>query len=180
MIDSSPHLTWTNVFIGLLFVIFDSVLSIILGLGIASSLLIAAVRCIIQLSVMGLVLDKVFASNNIWGVAGIAVLLNVLAATEATYNKAKRRFSNMFPLILAAMMSGTVPVSILGTNFAMAQHPFWKPDQYSTCILSIHLLLRRGRRAQQCNPPAARTHSVLPARLILILNNSPHHWYDSR
>lgn len=72
MIDSSPHLTWTNVFIGLLFVIFDSVLSIVLGLGIASSLLIAAVRCIIQLSVMGLVLDKVFASNNIWGVVGIA------------------------------------------------------------------------------------------------------------
>lgn len=36
------------------------------------------------------------------------------------------------------MMSGTVPVSILGTNFAMAQHPFWKPDQFSTCILSIH------------------------------------------
>lgn len=35
------------------------------------------------------------------------------------------------------MMSGTVPVSILGTNFAMAQHPFWKPDQFSTCILSI-------------------------------------------
>lgn len=38
------------------------------------------------------------------------------------------------------MMSGTVPVSILGTNFAMAQHPFWKPDQFSTCILSIHQL----------------------------------------
>lgn len=72
MIDSSPHLTWTNVFIGFLFVIFDSVLSIILGLGIASSLLIAAVRCVIQLSIMGLVLGKVFASNNIWGVAGIA------------------------------------------------------------------------------------------------------------
>lgn len=72
MIDSSPHLTWTNVFIGFLFVIFDSVLSIILGLGIASSLLVAAVRCVIQLSIMGLVLGKVFASNNIWGVAGIA------------------------------------------------------------------------------------------------------------
>ncbi|KGB80142.1 hypothetical protein I307_03287 [Cryptococcus deuterogattii 99/473] len=134
MIDSSPHLTWTNVFIGFLFVIFDSVLSIILGLGIASSLLIAAVRCVIQLSIMGLVLGKVFASNNIWGVAGIAVLLNVLAAIEATYNKAKRRFSNMFPLILLAMMSGTVPVSILGTNFAMAQHPFWKPDQFIPII----------------------------------------------
>lgn len=72
MIDSSPHLTWTNVFIGFLFVIFDSVLSIVLGLGIASSLLVAAVRCVIQLSIMGLVLGKVFASNNIWGVVGIA------------------------------------------------------------------------------------------------------------
>lgn len=43
------------------------------------------------------------------------------------------------------MMSGTVPVSILGTNFAMAQHPFWKPDQFSTCILSIHQLSFWGR-----------------------------------
>lgn len=98
MIDSSPHLTWTNVFIGLLFVIFDSVLSIILGLGIASSLLIAAVRCIIQLSVMGLVLDKVFASNNIWGVAGIAGELV----------KSMRHGDFFFPLQAETKKSGTV------------------------------------------------------------------------
>ncbi|EIW68639.1 hypothetical protein TREMEDRAFT_31647 [Tremella mesenterica DSM 1558] len=129
MLDST-HLTWTNVFLGLLFVIFDSVLSLLLGLGIGGSLLVASVRCIIQLSIMALVLDKVFMSNNIWGVFGIAVLLNVLGAFEATYNKSKRRFSNMFPLVLSAMLCGTLPISILGSEFAMAQRPFWQPDQY--------------------------------------------------
>nr|XP_018265881.1 uncharacterized protein I303_02257 [Kwoniella dejecticola CBS 10117]OBR88039.1 hypothetical protein I303_02257 [Kwoniella dejecticola CBS 10117] len=95
MIDSSPNLTWVNVLIGLLFILFDSLLSLVLGLGIGGSLMVAAARCVLQLSIMGLILDKVFASNNIWGVIGIAVLLNLLGAFEATYNKAKRRFSNM-------------------------------------------------------------------------------------
>ncbi|KAK8846652.1 hypothetical protein IAR55_005739 [Kwoniella newhampshirensis] len=134
MLDPSPTLTWFNVLIGLLFIIFDAVLSLILGLGIGSSLLVAAARCILQLSVMGLILDKVFASDNIWGVFGIAVLLNILGATEATYNKSKKRFNNMFPFVLAAMLSGTVPISILGTRFAMSQNPFWRPDQYVPII----------------------------------------------
>ncbi|KAK6904140.1 hypothetical protein L486_03718 [Kwoniella mangroviensis CBS 10435] len=132
--SSSPTLTWTNVLIGLLFILFDSLLSLVLGLGIGGSLMVAAGRCVLQLSVMGLILDKVFASNNIWGVFGIAALLNVLGAFEATYNKSKRRFSNMFPLILASMLSGTVPISVIGTRFAMSQNPFWKPDQYVPII----------------------------------------------
>ena len=68
----SPTLTWTNVLIGLLFIVFDALLSLVLGLGVGGSLMVAALRCIVQLSIMGLVLDKVFASQNPWGVAGIA------------------------------------------------------------------------------------------------------------
>jgi len=69
---SSSNLSWLNVGIGLLFIIFDAVLSFALNLGIGGSLLVAAVRCVLQLTVMGLILDKVFASNNVWGVVGIA------------------------------------------------------------------------------------------------------------
>lgn len=65
-------LTPINVGIGLLFVVFDSLLSISFGLGIGGSLLVAAARCVLQLSVMALILDKVFESNNVWGVFGIA------------------------------------------------------------------------------------------------------------
>lgn len=70
--SSSANLTWANVAIGLAFIAFDAVLSLILGLGIGGSLIVAATRCIVQLTVMGLVLDKVFAAQNVWGVAGIA------------------------------------------------------------------------------------------------------------
>lgn len=89
------YLTLTNVGIGLLFVIFDAVLSGVLGLGIGTSLVVAAVRCIVQLSAMSLVLGKVFDSDSVWAVAGIALVLNVLGAIEATFNKAKARYTNM-------------------------------------------------------------------------------------
>jgi len=68
----SPTLSWLNVGFGFLFILFDAILSATLGLGIGGSLVVAATRCVIQLSIMGLVLDKVFASDNIWGVIGIA------------------------------------------------------------------------------------------------------------
>lgn len=95
--DPTPdtQLTWVNVAIGLLFIVFDAVLSGVLGLGIGTSLMVAAARCILQLSVMSLVLGKVFESHNIFAVAGIALLLNVLGAIETTFNKAKRKYTNM-------------------------------------------------------------------------------------
>jgi ABC-type iron transport system FetAB permease component len=71
-IETSATLSWANVLIGLLFILFDAVLSLILGLGIGASLIVAAARCVLQLSVMGLVLDKAFASQNGWSVVGIA------------------------------------------------------------------------------------------------------------
>lgn len=97
MAETTPdtQLTWINVAIGLLFIVFDAVLSGVLGLGIGTSLMVAAARCILQLSVMSLVLGKVFESHNIFAVAGIALLLNVLGAIETTFNKAKRRYTNM-------------------------------------------------------------------------------------
>ena len=66
------YLTWTNVAIGSSFIFADSIVSFALGLGIGGSLLTAAVRCVLQLSVTALVLQKVFEAENFWGVAGIA------------------------------------------------------------------------------------------------------------
>lgn len=88
-------LTWVNVGIGFLFVLFDALLSTVLGLGIGRGLVVAACRCIIQLTVMSKVLGTVFESNNIFAVIGIALLLENLAAIEGTFNKAKRRYTGM-------------------------------------------------------------------------------------
>ena len=36
-----------------------------------------------------------------------------------------------FPIVLVAMLGSTLPISIIGTKFAMSVTPFWAPTQFS-------------------------------------------------
>ena len=54
------------------FVLFDAFVSLVYRLGVGTSMTTAAVRCVVQLSFLALVLQKVFDTNNPWAVAGIA------------------------------------------------------------------------------------------------------------
>jgi len=128
---NGQNLDWLNVALGFGFVLFNVLLTTFLRLDsdIPGSLLVAAVRCIVQLSLLTLVLQPVF-NGGPWAVAGIAVLFNLLGTFEAVLNKSKRRFTYMFPSLLLSMAGSTIPVSIIGSRFAMSHEPFWKPDQY--------------------------------------------------
>ncbi|EMD31484.1 hypothetical protein CERSUDRAFT_119707 [Gelatoporia subvermispora B] len=128
--EDTTHLSWANVGLAFSFIVFDAVVSTTFNLGIGSSLVTAAVRCVLQLSVVALVLQKVFETNNPWAVAGIAFLLNLMGTTETVVNKSKRRYKHMFPSVLVGMLGSTIPVSIIGIRFAMDVEPFWKPEQY--------------------------------------------------
>lgn len=124
------HLTWTNIGVGLLFLLLDAFLSWYFALGLSTSLLVAAARCVVQLTVMGFVLQRVFETDSPWAVAGITCLLILLGTVEVVINKSKRRFTHMFPTVLVSMMSSAIPVSILGTRFAMGYTPWWQPAAY--------------------------------------------------
>ncbi|KAI0925701.1 hypothetical protein AcV5_008369 [Taiwanofungus camphoratus] len=137
---TSP-LTWGNVGLAFSFILFDAVVSFVAGLGVGSSLVTAAVRCVLQLSVVALVLQKVFETNNPFAVAGIAFLLNLMGTMETVINKSKRRYNHMFPSVMLGMLGSTIPVSIIGTRFAMAVEPFWQPDQYSVLTFGIRSTL---------------------------------------
>ncbi|OJT07360.1 UPF0014 membrane protein [Trametes pubescens] len=128
--DPSTHLNWGNVGLAFSFILLDGLLSTTFGLGVGSSLITAAVRCIVQLSVVALILQKVFETNNPWAVAGMACLLNFMGTAETVINKSKKRYDYMFPSVLLGMLGSTIPVSIVGVRFAMDVDPFWKPEQY--------------------------------------------------
>ncbi|KAI0080927.1 UPF0014-domain-containing protein [Panus rudis PR-1116 ss-1] len=128
--SGTTHLNWGNVGLAFSFIVFDAVVSHTFRLGVGSSLVTAAVRCVLQLSLVALILQKVFEANNPWAVAGIALLLNLMGTTETVVNKAKRRYTHMFPTVLAGLLGSTIPVSIIGIRFAMSAEPFWKPEQY--------------------------------------------------
>jgi ABC-type iron transport system FetAB permease component len=68
----AEDLSWTNIALGLSFIAFNAVISQLLHLGVGTSLVTAAVRCVVQLSVMALVLQQIFSTNNPWAVAGLA------------------------------------------------------------------------------------------------------------
>ena len=67
-----PLLTWSNVVLAFSFVVFDAVLSSAYRLGISNSLISAAFRCVVQLSVMALVLESIFKTKNPYGIVGLA------------------------------------------------------------------------------------------------------------
>lgn len=124
------HLTWANVGVAIAFLLVDASLSAYFRLGLSKSLLVAATRCILQLYLMSLVLDKIFAANSPWGVAGLALILNLLSAYEITLNKAKRRYEGMFMVSLASTSISCVPLFAIASRFAMSSEPWWAPSKY--------------------------------------------------
>jgi len=128
--SGTTNLNWWNVGLAFSFILLNAAISLGFNLGIGSALVTAAIRCVLQLSVVALLLQKVFETNNPWAVAGIALLLNLMGTIETTVNKSKRRYQYMFPSVLAGMIGSTIPVSVIGIRFAMAVEPLWKPEQY--------------------------------------------------
>lgn len=126
----NTELGWGNVLIALAFVLLNSAISGVLKIGVGTSLMIGAIRCMVQLTLVALVLEPVFAAENKWAVAGISFLLNFLGTIEIVINKSKRQYQYMFPSVLIAMIGSTIPISILGAKFAMAVDPFWTPMQF--------------------------------------------------
>ena len=75
--DSAPskpnaQLSWANVGFAFGFIVFDAVLSKSLSLGVGALLVTSAFRCAVQLSLVALILQKVFDADNPWAVAVIA------------------------------------------------------------------------------------------------------------
>jgi ABC-type iron transport system FetAB permease component len=76
----TTELSWANVGLAFSFIALDALLSHVFGLRVGSSLVTAAVRCIIQLAIVAKLLHAVFETHNPWGVAAIARECHACAA----------------------------------------------------------------------------------------------------
>ncbi|KAH9978439.1 UPF0014-domain-containing protein [Russula vinacea] len=129
--DPVADLGWSHVGFGLVFIVFNAAISRTLHLRLGASLVVAALRCVVQLTLVATVLQRVFAAKSIWAVAGIACnIANILGTFEVVVIKAKRRYKDMFRTVFVALLASTIPVSILGVRFSMSVFPFWTPEQF--------------------------------------------------
>ena len=97
-------------------------------IGLEFKLAMAAGRSIIQLLILGYVLDFILALNNIWAVVAIlAVMLTVSAIV--TRNGISKKIPLLLPLLWVSMFISTVGV-LLYVNFLIIQPEPWYAPQY--------------------------------------------------
>lgn len=107
-------------------VLLNGGLSVWLRLGLEKTLAIASVRSVVQLSLLGLVLEPVFAAGNPWLVGGICVVMVVLASRAAA-KRSSRRFPGIVRSSLLALVVGAGSTALLGTAAIIQVDPWWEP-----------------------------------------------------
>ncbi|KAJ3060221.1 hypothetical protein HDU98_003780 [Podochytrium sp. JEL0797] len=124
------HLSPSNVAIGFLLILVNAGIASFLGLHITQQLFISAFRCVLQLSLLGLVLKPVFESDSIPLVFLLALGMATLSSLEICFNKTKARFIYMLPVVWVVVVVTAFLGSFLGNAYAIQAAPWYEARQY--------------------------------------------------
>ncbi|WP_026734411.1 ABC transporter permease [Fischerella sp. PCC 9605] len=128
------------------------------SIGLELNLALATGRTILQLAVLGYVLDFIFAFDNAWAVLGfLAVLLTITAIVAR--NRITQKIPQVLPLVWGSILVSTVLV-IIYTNFIIIQPNRWYEPQYVIPLAGIIL----GN--------AMNAAAIAGERLVNTINNS--------
>ncbi|OZC02384.1 ABC transporter permease [Rubricoccus marinus] len=111
-------------------------LSVALRLGLAKDLVIGAARMTVQLLLVGLVLDWVFASENAWLILGIATVMAALAG-RAAVNRTVRRYPGILWNALVVILGASFLVTGATVLGILRVEPWFDP-QY---LIPLHGML---------------------------------------
>jgi len=125
-------LHWSNVATASLLLILNGFLSIMLGLGVERDLLVASLRCVVQLSVLGLLLEDVFKFQGHLPILILATCLVLFGAFEVTFRRTKHRFQGMIASVFFSLLISTMISVGFGNYIAMDIKPFWIPAKFIT------------------------------------------------
>jgi UDP-glucose/iron transport system permease protein len=108
-------------------------------LGLGGQLLIAAVRTVVQLLLIGLVLKALFAHVDLLWVAGISLVM-LLAAGREVMARQQRRFSGWwgFGMGTSAMFISSFAIAVLTLITMLGPDPWYDP-QYAVPLLGMLL-----------------------------------------
>lgn len=112
-------------------------LSIWQKIGLELNLAIATVRTILQLLVLGYILDFILALNNLWAVLAILFVMLTIAAIIAK-NRITNKIEYVLPLVWGSMFLSTA-FTLIYTNFLIIQPDRWFQPQYVIPLAGIVL-----------------------------------------
>ena len=123
--------------IATLLIIAAGVVSLVLRLGVERRLAVAGLRTVIQLGLLGLILERVFALENPLLVVGLLLLMTVFAAREAV-TRASRRYRGILADAWLTMAASCFLVGGIVTQVVVGVKPWYDP-QYVIPLLGMIL-----------------------------------------
>lgn len=115
----------------------NGLLSLWLGLELGRKLLVASLRTVVQLIVLGLVLGWVFEEARWPIVLGLCLAMMVVAAWAAV-GRSSRRFPGARPASFAALFVGAGTTVVVATAGIVGAEPWWEP-RYLITLLGMAL-----------------------------------------
>ncbi|MCK2149390.1 iron export ABC transporter permease subunit FetB [Marinobacter alexandrii] len=132
-------LAWWKLALTALLILALAGVSLATRLGIGRSLLIAASRTVIQLALIGLVLEALFASSEFYWIALLALVMLLVAGREVMARQQRRlRGVWAFGIGTGAMFVSSFTVTVLTLVVVIGPEPWYAP-QYAIPLLGMML-----------------------------------------
>lgn len=118
-------------------ILINIILSVWLRLGLEKSLFIASLRMVIQLLLIGYVLEWLFNLSNPWLVISIALIMATIAGISAV-NRTSRRFPSIYWRSLISVLISSFLITNLSVAGIIRVEPWYDP-QYLIPLLGMIL-----------------------------------------
>lgn len=132
-------LGYVDLVLASLLLVVSGLLSVVLRVGLEKQFAIAALRMVVQLSLIGLVLKELFAMTSPWLTGAVALVMILFAGREVVARQ-KRRFTGLwtYGLGTAPMMLAGTTVTMLALTTQIRPEPWFDP-RYALPILGMIL-----------------------------------------
>ena len=134
---TQPELTPGGLGLAALLILFNAAISIRLRLGLEKMLFLSALRCVLQLLLLGIVLRWVFEAESPWIICGIMLGMACLAGYEAA-RRTGYRLKRMLPMTLVVMLVASLSITLFATQGVLGVSP-WYEARYLIPILGMIL-----------------------------------------
>ena len=147
-----------------------AVFSILLKLDLAAQIVIAAVRTVVQLLLIGLVLKTLFAQVDLLYVAALSIIMLLIAGREVMARQ-KRRFGGLwgYGLGTLSMFISSFSLTIYALIVVVGTEPWYTP-QYAIPLLGMMLgntMTGVSLALDKLTTTAWQQRNIIEARLIL-------------
>jgi len=125
-VDGPIAISWAELALCSTLLFANGAVSMWLGLGLGRKLLVAGLRTVLQLSLLGFVLVHVFEAENSWVVTGISIAMILLAALEAV-RRAGRGYRGVHRDVFLSLLLSAGASMLFVTALILGPEPWWAP-----------------------------------------------------